>query len=50
MKIRDRRVFEKDFPEIPPCPPLSKGGEVIDGIPMNPKVFSPFEKGGSRGI
>jgi hypothetical protein len=42
--------FETAFPEIPPGPPFSKGGEVMYGNSMNHKAFSPFEKGGLRGI
>jgi hypothetical protein len=40
MRILDRCVFEKICPEIPPFPPLSKGGEVFEGNPMN--IARPF--------
>jgi hypothetical protein len=41
---------EKTFPEIPPGLPFAKGGEVIYENSMNHWTFSPFEKGGLRGI
>jgi hypothetical protein len=44
------QCFETALPEIHPGLPLPKGGEVICGNSMNLEAFSPFEKGGLRGI
>jgi hypothetical protein len=40
--------FEKAFPEIPPVPPLSKGGELIGGSRWKIPLFPPLEKGEER--
>jgi hypothetical protein len=42
--------FEAALPEIPPALPFLKGGELFRNSMKNFPAFSPFGKGGGRGI